>query len=182
MKTSSNIDVRSNIPKSFLTFFPFPYLDYEFGNPQYVKKLIDNFVNYKINEARREGFKEALSKIEESAKKQVNGYINLVTRVADFVINEAPKLLEKAGFRIIETRTKFHFDTREISLLFITDSSLEDEITFSNFLMQTEKDILRGENFVAELFSINKRDVDLDYDSINNDYPAIKTKRKVNAK
>lgn len=164
-----------NIGENFSSFSVFSNINLFIGTLD-AEKFVSKFIENKLEEAKKEGFQKAIDRLEINIRKGIDNYISLVTRIVDFIHREIDKETEK-DLKIIETRTNFYFGTNSIKALFIIDSKLDDEMYFSNFLNKVEHEVFSEENFICELFYINKRNAKLDKPSIATDYPFI---RKIN--
>jgi len=166
--------------KSLSTFVSIPSPPLEsciYEDQQVIKKQIDTFIKAQdLKRAEEKGYKKAHKEIEENIKKIVDGYLILVTKIADFINDIAKKEFEGFDIKIIETRTNFYFLTQRISLLFIVDGSFNSEKEFSTLLNQAEQEFLEKGNILTELLYLNCRKENLDHETIEHDYPF---KRKI---
>ncbi|RKY43983.1 MAG: hypothetical protein DRP81_06225 [Candidatus Omnitrophota bacterium] len=163
------------ISEDFLSY-PFVARLELFKGPD-IRQLISKYVEYRIQEAKeeafKEGYKEAIEKIKETINKEIEDYMALVTKIVDLVYETAKK--EFKDLKIIEERTNFYFSSKWIKILFIIETeSSESEIDFSNFLNEVEKVVFDKLKYACELFFLNKKNVEIDQDSLNNDYPFIR--------
>ena len=168
--THTNVD----IPSTFLNFPPLPVRLDLFESSEIIKDAISKFIERESERIKKEGYKEALAEIIGGVRKQVDNYISLITKIADFVDDVTNKKFKKLDFKLTEVRTNFYFETQRINILFVIDADFKDEIPFSNFLNELEQTILKAENFIAELFYVNRRNTKLDKTSIECDYPCLK--------
>lgn len=136
-----------------------------------VKTIVEQFVKQKLNEARKEGEKRVLQNIAREVKKWTDDYLILINKIVEILSETAKENLAKGDFKIIEARTNFHFDTRAINILFIIDAGLKDEIEFCGLISETKKSVFQEDNFLAEIFYINKRNAEIDLDSVYSDLP-----------
>jgi hypothetical protein len=163
------------ISQDFLTF-PFVARLNLFKGPD-IRQLISEYVEYRVQEARKEafkeGFEEAIGKIKETISKEIEDYMALITKIVDLVYEIVKK--EFKDLKIIEERTNFYFGSKWIKILFIIETeSSESEIDFSNFLNEVEKVVFDKLKYACELLFLNKKNVEIDQDSLNNDYPFIR--------
>ena len=163
------------ISQDFLTF-PFVARLNLFRGPD-IYQLISEYVECRIQEAKkeafREGFEEAIERIKEAINKEIEDYMALVTKIVDFIYEIVKK--EFKDLKIIEERTNFYFGSKWIKILFIIETeSSELEIGLSNFLNEVEKVVFNKLNYVCELLFLNKKNVEIDQESLNNDYPFIR--------
>jgi len=149
-----------------------------FQGPQDIEELVANFIKDKEEKARKEGAIEAVKKIVAAIKQEAENYIALITRIVDFIYAVSAKKLGPTEFKIDEIRTNFCFETRAINVLFIIDADSENEFDFSALLNAVEKTVLEEEGFIADMLYINKRNVELDYESITNDHPFVRNLEK----
>lgn len=168
------------LSQDFLTFPFVARLDL-FKGPD-IRQLISEYVEYKVQEAKKEafkeGYKEAIEKIKEAINKEIEDYMALVTKIVDLVYEITKK--EFKNLKIIEERTNFYFGSKWIKVLFIIEAtSPEDEIDFSNFLNEVEKIVFDKLNYVCELLFINKKNVEIDRESLNNDYPFVRKRKNI---
>lgn len=140
-------------------------LDSFFEGPQTFPVLLREA----LERARQQGVKEAIDKISagitENLKKHISEVIRTVSLVDSVVKKTLPNLEIKAY------RSKFCFDLGWINVFFVINSSVEDEISFSNLLNGVEQVILKEDNFIIETLFVNERDKEVDYSAIKNDYP-----------
>ena len=182
-----NINVRDrlkshNIFQISEDFLTYPYVArLELFKGPDIRQLISKYVEYRIQEARKEafkeGYKEAIEKIKEAINKEIEDYMALVTKIVDLVYEIAKK--EFKDLKIIEERTNFYFGSKWIKVLFIIEASCEDEIDFSNFLNEVEKIVFDKLNYACELLFLNKKNVEIDQESLNNDYPFVRKRKNI---
>lgn len=122
-----------------------------------------------LEKARQQGAREAIDKISAGITEYLKKHISEVIRTVSLVDSIAKKSL--LNLQIKDCRTKFCFDLGWINIFFVINSSLDDEISFSNLLNGVEQVILKEDNFIIETFFINERDKEIDYSAIKNDYP-----------
>jgi len=151
-----------------------------------LQQTIELYIQTKLIEARKEGYQQAKSdfrnemeKIAGEARAEIDSYITLVTRVADYIYEKS-----KANFaqelEIEQTRTNFYFGAKRIKILFIIKGSFEKELEFSNLLNEVEKEVFENDNFICELLYINKTGIELNEDSIDYDFPLTRTRKEKN--
>ena len=145
-----------------------------YQNQEDLRALALDFIKFKVEKAKREGATEAVKKISVEIIKQMQSYANLITKIVDFVYKVSKDEFKDKEFKIIEGRTNFCFETRRINILFVIDANFENELFFSNMLNDISKMVLEEDNFIAELFYINKKNTDLDVSLINNEYPFVR--------
>ncbi len=182
MKNRLEFNASSSEYQDFLSYSTFSNLDVFTGKAA-VKHLIDEYVKEKINRAREEGyeqaqadFKKEIKEIINTARTEIDNYISLVTRIADYTY-ERSKEISKESFQLLQTRTNFYFGTRRIKILFIINTDFEKEISFSNLLIEVEKDVFEKENFLCELLYINKKGIELNEPSIDCDFPLTRIRK-----
>ena len=113
----------------------------------------------------------ALSKIETTIKENFANVLLLISLVYNFSKKELQNL------KIEQARTKLcSFDANFIDIFFVIDSSIEEEISFSNLLNFVDINFpgnktLKEKKGHITLFFVNKKDKDIDYSSIKSDYP-----------
>jgi hypothetical protein len=169
----------SKVSEDFSNFLIYPQLNL-FQGPQNIEELVTNFIKYKEEKARKEGAEETVKSIITAIRQEINNYIGLITKIVDFVYEAASKKIGSADFKVEEIRTNFCFETRAINVLFIIDANFDNEFSFSLLLNEVEKTVLQREGFVADMLYINKKKVELDYNSINSDYPYLRNLEKKN--
>lgn len=163
------------VSEDFSRFPPLPVREGLFGDPEVVKKIISEYTRrYELKRAQEKGYKKALIDIQREVRKQVDGYISLLTKISDFVYEITEEPFKEFDFKVTGIRTNFYFETQRINILFVIDTDFEAERFFSDLLDEVEKTILDKENFVAELFYINGRSKKLDETSIEHDYPIFR--------
>lgn len=140
-------------------------LDGFFDGPQNFQALLQQA----LERARQQGVKEAIDKVSEGMTEHLKKHISEVIRTASLVESIAKKSLP--NLQIKDFRSKFCFDLGWINLFFVINSSIEDEILFSNLLNGIEQAILKEDNFIIETFFVNDKDKEVDYSAIKNDYP-----------
>lgn len=149
-----------------------------FQGPQDIERLVSDFIKDKEEKARKEGAEEAVKSIITAIRQGIDNYIALITKIVDFVYDAASKKLGSVDFKIEEIRTNFCFETKAINILFIIDANFDNEFSLSFLLNEVEKTVLQREGFVADMLYINKKNVELDYNSINSDYPYVRNLEK----
>jgi len=140
-------------------------LDGFFNGPQDFQALL----RQALARARQQGIKETIDKVAEGITEHLKKHISEVIRTASLVENITKKGLP--NLQIKDCRSKFSFDLGWINLFFVINSSIEDEVLFSNLLNRVEQAILKQDNFIIETFFVNDRDKEIDYSAIKNDYP-----------
>ncbi len=140
-------------------------LDGFFDGPQNFQALLRDA----LDRAKQQGVKEAIDKVAEGITEHLKRHIYEVIKTASLVESLAKKSLPNLQIR--DCRSKFSFDLGWINVFFVINSSLEDEILFSNLLNGVEQAILKEHNFIIETFFVNDRDKEVDYPAIKNDYP-----------
>lgn len=140
-------------------------LDGFFDGPQKFQELLQDA----LERARQQGIKEAIDKVSEGITEHLKKHISEVIRTASLVESIAKKTLP--NLQIKDCRSKFCFDLGWINVFFVINSSLEDEVLFSNLLNGIEQAILKEDNFIIETFFVNDKDKEIDYSAIKNDYP-----------
>lgn len=136
-----------------------------FDGPQDFKALLQEA----LERARQQGVKETIDKVSEGITEHLKRHIYEVIRTVSLVENIVKKSLP--NLQIKDCRSKFCFDLGWINVFFVINSSLEDEILFSNLLNGIEQAILKEDNFIIETFFVNDREKEIDYSAIKNDYP-----------
>lgn len=165
------------------------YIDTEnldlFTNREILQTLIENYHQTKVEQARKEGYKEAQKelgeKIEKILKLEINNYINFVTEIADNTYTKTNKIFSES-LRIVETRANFSFGTRRIRLLLIIDGDYAKEIEFATFLHNIEKEVFEKNKFFCEILYVNKNKTDLNSVSISIDFPLARNRKVKKAK
>jgi len=143
------------------------------------KRQIDDLIkNYLIQKAKEEGKKEITEKLSKRIKKKVDNYIKIITEVVDDIYKYIKTHYKETDFKIIEERTDFNFNTFEIKILFIIDTSIENEMKFLSLLSDRQQKLLNGKKYFAEFLYINKRNCKtIDIDSVNLDFPFIRARK-----
>ena len=141
------------------------------------KEFVEAYIKYVESKAKEEGKQELLRKISSGIGKQIDEYINLVTKIADVVCEGTNKEFGDGNLNIVDVRTDFHFNTRKIEILFVIDADDKSEISFCELLNIVRQLVLKEQNFVAKLLYINKRGAKLDSQLIRSDYPLERRKK-----
>ena len=71
-----------------------------------IHQLISEYVEYRVQQAKKEAYKEAVEKIKEGVNKEIEEYMALVTKIVDLVYETAKK--EFKDLKIVEERTNFY--------------------------------------------------------------------------
>jgi hypothetical protein len=142
-----------------------------YEGPQNIETLISDFIKQREEQAKKEGIRETIEKIMSLARKQIDDYVLLITKIVDIVYEEVKRQPSEFNFNTIKVQTNFYFDTHKISILFIIDTNPENELKFANLLHEIEKIVFQKDHFVAELLYVNQNDSNIDYESITQDYP-----------
>ncbi|PIY82939.1 MAG: hypothetical protein COX96_04540 [Candidatus Omnitrophica bacterium CG_4_10_14_0_2_um_filter_44_9] len=142
-----------------------------YQNQEDLLALVLDFIKAKEEKAKKEGILEVVEKITSEIKKQMQTYVDLVTKIVDFIYATAKEEFKDKDLKILVSRTNFCFETKGINILFIIDASFENELTFSTMLHEVSQMVLEQDNFISELFYLNKRNIELDEDLIMNEYP-----------
>lgn len=145
-----------------------------FTGPQGIDILISEVIKQKEEEAKKEGRLEAFREISSEVIKQIESYVMLLTRIVDFITEMINVEFKGKDIKIIQARTNFDFNTFKINILFIIDANPGGELAFLGLSNGAERAILESDNFIAELFYINKRGSELDESTIECDYPFIR--------
>ena len=145
-----------------------------FEGPQEIETLIAKHIKEREEKAKREGYQAAIEEMRTEARKQIDQYIFLVTKIVDIVRDVATKKFNENELKIVDARTNFHLDSFHINTLFVIKASLEKEFEFTQILNSIENLVLQEEHFVADLLYVNAKDKELDQSSIDNDYPFIR--------
>lgn len=145
-----------------------------FEGPQEIEALIAKHIRDKEEKAKKEGYQAAIEEMRAEARKRIDQYIFLVTKIVDIVREVATKKFGGNELRILESRTNFHLDSFQVNVLFVVETSLEKEFEFTQILNSIKNFVLQEDQFVAELFYVNTKDKELDHCSIDNDYPFVR--------
>jgi hypothetical protein len=152
-----------------------------FDDKEKIRALVTQFIEHKVEEAKRQGAQEAILKLRTEVERQIDNYVLVITKIVDMINHVAREEFKasdpKLGLKVVESRTNFDLYNMAIKLLFIIDADLEAELEFSDLLSRTEKFVLEKEGFLSDIFYINKRNSTLDYDSISQDYPFVRTSK-----
>ena len=142
------------------------------------KQICDLIKNYLIQKAKEEGRREMTEKLFKRMKKKVDNYIKIITEVVDDIYKYIKTHYKETEFKIIEERTDFNFNTFEIKILFIIDTSIENEMKFLSLLSDRQQKLLNEKKYFAEFLYINKRNCKaIDIDSVNLDFPFIRVRK-----
>lgn len=151
-----------------------------FASKEKLQTLIENYLQTKIAQARKEGYQEAQKafgkEIEKKLKLEINNYINLVTIIADNTHEKTNEIFSES-LRIVETRANFSFGTRRIKLLLIIEGDYTKEIEFATFLHNIEKEVFEKNRFFCEILYINKGETKLNSVSIGIDFPLVRNRK-----
>lgn len=165
------------------------YIDTEnldsFTSREILQTFIEDYLQTKIAQAKREGYQEAQKtfgkEIEKKLKLEINNYINLATDIADNTYTKTNKIFSES-LCIVETRANFSFGTRRIRLLLIIDGNYAKEIEFATFLYNIEKEVFEKNKFFCEILYVNKSETDLNSVSISIDFPLVRNRKVKKAK
>jgi len=165
------------------------YIDTEnlklFTSEENLLTLLGDYVQPKIEQARKEGYQKAqkdfAEMVEKTLKSEINGYIKLVTGIADNTYNKINDIF-KESLLIIETRAKFSFGTHRINLLLVVEGDHDKEIEFAKFLQNVETEVFDKDSFFCEILYVNKRGVELNATSVAIDFPLVRNRTKAETK
>ncbi len=137
------------------------------SGPQTFQYLLENEIAKAKQVGYESGYRDANTEIESRIKKRIETYISSVIKVGAL----AHSLAAKLNVKITHFFVNFCFDTGAIDTMFVIDSPVEDEILFSQVLDEAEQKILKEDKFIAEALFVNKRNKDIDFATLKNNYP-----------
>lgn len=143
-----------------------------FEGPQNFAAILTQEIERIKEKAAQEGYKKAITDISNIAKEKVEKYIFNVSFIVGIVHHFANVEIKKE-IKIIDSRTRFCFDSEWIDITFIVDADPDSEIVFSNLLSRIQFAILQKLNIIIELFYVNERSRKIDYAALKNDYPFV---------
>jgi len=160
----------ASIADQFSTYSVSTTLDLFEGDPS-VKSLIADYIRQQVEDAKKEGALEAVSRINSEVGKAIDNYVLLVTKIVDTVKEAASNQFAPQDLIITDSRTNFDFATRMIKILFVIDADFEKEFLFSGLINEVEQFVFKKENFLSEILYINKRGSTVDSAAVCEDYP-----------
>ena len=120
-----------------------------------------------------QGVKSIINKLDKYITDLLDQHILLNTRITDFVKKEIESKFQTEGFVLKEARASFNdFSSKNIKILFIIETEIENELWFASLLSNLEKKIFEENNSIAELMYINQRDKELDRGLVESNYPS----------
>lgn len=171
-----------NIAEDFSSFIPYT-LQNAFSSPVI---LLENYIELfrqkeiekaiEVKRAREKGYEDAIGRILENITKEINDYMELITRITDFVYEKVTK--DFKDIKIIEARTNLYFGTKFIRVLFIVETEYERELELIKLFNEIKSIVLNKKNVISEIFVLNKKDTEIDNFSLEADYPFIRNFQK----
>jgi len=146
-----------------------------FEGPSTFPGEIENYIQIREEEARKQGAKEAIGQIITSVKERIDRYFAVVDEITDYTESIAVQEI-KTDFEIEEIRTNFNLDNLQIKILFVVNANIENELAFARLLSNVEKEILFEKNRIAELLFFNIKNCEYDKEYLNQDYPFFRRK------
>lgn len=148
-----------------------------FGDKNLIK-IYYSYLHQAQEERKKEEVDELSRKVEKEAEKKVEEYIEIITEAVDNIHEYITTHFKETDFKIIEERADFNLNTFEIKILFIIDTSIENEMKFLSLLLDTQQKLLNQKKYFAEFLYINKRNCKtIDKDSINLDFPFVRVRK-----
>lgn len=108
----------------------------------------------------------------------INDYLTLILRIGEFVYDRVSKEFTEQELKIVQVRTDFDFRTWLVRILFLINAQPYKILLFRELLGGIEKAVLLEGRFVAQLFSVNERDLDVDFERIFVNYPYVGNLRR----
>lgn len=146
-----------------------------FEGPATFPGEIENYIQIREKEARRQDAKEAIGQIITSVKERIDRYFAVVDEITDYTESIAMREI-KSGFEIEDIRTNFNLDNLQIKILFVVNANIENELVFARMLSNIEKEILFEKNRIAELLFFNIQNCQYDKEYLDQDYPFFRKK------
>lgn len=161
------------------------YIDTEnlklYASEEDLLTLLGDYLQPKIEQAKKEGYQKAQRDFAEILKSEINGYIKLVTEIADNTYSKINDIF-KESLCVIETRAKFSFGTQRIGLLLIVEGDHDKELKFAKFLQDVEKEIFDKNSFFCEILYVNSKGAQLNETSIAIDFPLVRNREREETK
>ncbi len=153
----------------FATFSSFssspPFSDFD------IQALIDTAKSQSFVEGFMKGQEEAIGTVDEFVTAQIEKFILLNTKITDFV----KKVVERHKtdkIKLVEARVNFnHLTSGIVSILFIIESDIEQELWFAQLLSRLGKIVLEQDKHIAELRFINQKGKKINKGLINSEFP-----------
>ena len=124
------------------------------------------------------GYNLALKNIEANITKQLDNYILLNTKIADFIAEEIKVKFKLEEFKLIETRANFYkFSGGLVNIVFVIETEIENQLWLASLLSGIEKKIFEEDKMICELMFINKKGKEVDTELLCCNYPFF---RKIN--
>jgi len=174
----------TNISREFWSHFLFRKL-HLFRGPQDVETVVSDFIEEETaireQDAKAKGAAESAELTEKIGSTVVvlaDDYLSLILKIGEFAYEEAGKEFTDEELRIVQVRTDFDFHSWLVRVLFLIDADPAIEPRFCQVLAEIEKGVLLQERFVAQLLCMNKRDREIDSESIRENYPFVAKVRR----
>jgi len=151
-----------------------------FTGPQDPKMMVARFIEEQTAmreedaKARGEAVSEEL--IERARVKflgLINDYVTLILRIGEFAYDRASKEFTEQELKIVQVRTDFDFRTWLVRILFLIDAQPHKILVFRELLGGIERAVLLEGRFVAQLFLVNERGLDVDFEQVFVNYPFV---------
>ena len=103
----------------------------------------------------------------------INDYVTLILRIGEYTYDKVSNEFAEEELKIVQVRTDFDFRTWLVRILFVINAQPHKILLFRELLGQIEKAVLLEGRFVAQLFSVNERDLDVDFERVFVNYPFV---------
>ena len=168
-----------SVSEDFWSYFLYRKL-HLFRGPRDPKTMVSYFIEEQTamreEDAKTRGVAASEELIERARTKflgLINDYITLMLRIGEFAHDRASTEFAEEELKIVQVRTDFDFRTWLVRMLFVIDAQPHKILVFRELLGQIEKAVLLEGRFVAQLFSVNKRDLDIDFELMRLNYPFV---------
>jgi hypothetical protein len=151
-----------------------------FRGPQDAEDVVSEFIKTETNKrekkAKNDGAPEPW-KISKSIKPKVirrlYDYLSLINKIGEFTSYRVGKEFAEGKLTIVQVRTDFDFRMWLVKMLFIIDAEPSLEPDFAKLLKDIENAVRLEEKFAPVLRHVNRRNNDIDTDSLRNDFPFV---------
>lgn len=141
-----------------------------------VSEFIQNETDKREKKAKKEGAPEpwGLGKsIKPKVIRRLYDYLSLINKIGEFTSYRVGEEFPEGKLTIVQVRTDFDFRMWLVKMLFIIDADPSLEPAFGRLLKEIENSVRLEEKFAPVLRHTNRRDNDIDTESLRNDFPFV---------
>jgi len=151
-----------------------------FRGPRDAEEVVSEFIEKETTKreakAKKDGAPEpwGLSRsIKPKVIRRLYDYLSLINKIGEFTSYRVSKEFTEGSLTVVQVRTDFDFRMWLVKMLFIIDADPGLDSEFAKLLKDIENTVRLEEKFAPVLRHVNRRDNDIDTESLRNDFPFV---------